>query len=342
MRLWLFQFGQRYDATRSANDIYRDLLDEGAFAEELGFEGVFVAEHHFTNYASVPSPMVYLAALAQRTERIRLGSMAVVLPLHNPLVVAEEIAMVDQLSGGRLEVGFARGFARYEFEGLNVSLEESKSSMAEMLDILFKLWSGPDADHVGESWKFEPRTVCPQVLQAPHPGLWYACGSETSIDLALERGMDVIQALGIKGMGPAEKFASTLTALCSSRGIDRSTVRYGAQVPTHICHDSSELDRAVNQARWMYRIAGRLTANTQQVVGSFIDDSGTEPFADDIPVELLTSANLIGDARHAQEVVARLQAIGVTDLSLNFDFGDFTSKERKESMREVAELFELT
>ena len=105
------------DRQGSAAGFYRDMLDLAVTAEQLGYESVWVAEHHFANYGLCPAPPVLLAAMAQQTQRIRLGPAVCVLPFHDPVKVAEEYAVLDVVSNGRLELGVGRGYLAHEYAG---------------------------------------------------------------------------------------------------------------------------------------------------------------------------------------------------------------------------------
>src|SRR5215469_5731829 len=144
MRIWTFLIGQRTSDRTGFEEIYRNLLEEAELAERLGYHGVLLAEHHFTNYCAIPNPLMLAAAIGQRTSRVRIGTAVIVLPLHNPVRVAEDIAQADHLTGGRLEVGLGRGYAPYEFAPFGTAMEDSAGAMAEALDVLEKLWGGPD------------------------------------------------------------------------------------------------------------------------------------------------------------------------------------------------------
>ena len=111
-------------------------------ADRLGFDSIWCAEHHFSTYGYLSRPLMFAIHLAAQTERIRVGSAVVVLPLHHPLIVAEEIATADLLSGGRLDVGLGRGYQRYEFERLGQTLDQSRERFDESVDILLKAFAG--------------------------------------------------------------------------------------------------------------------------------------------------------------------------------------------------------
>src|ERR687894_1515162 len=134
------------DGTLAA--FYQHVLTLLADAERLGFDSAWVNEHHFHAYGGmIPAPPVLLAALAQRTSTIRIGTSVALLPLHHPLEAAEAYAMVDQLSGGRLEFGFGRGFMRYDYDTMGVPWDESYPRLHESVDVLLKAWAQQPFSH---------------------------------------------------------------------------------------------------------------------------------------------------------------------------------------------------
>ena len=130
-------------------------------ADRLGFDSVWCAEHHFSTYGYLSRPLMFAMHLAAQTERIRVGSAVVVLPLHHPLVVAEEIATADLLSGGRLDVGLGRGYQKYEFERLGHTLDESRERFDESVDILLKAFEGKPFAHEGKHYCFDETSIFP-------------------------------------------------------------------------------------------------------------------------------------------------------------------------------------
>src|SRR5215470_10881691 len=131
-------------------------------AEDLGFANMWLAEHHFSTYGYLARPLTYALHLANKTRRIRVGTAVIVVPLHHPLVIAEEIATVDLLSGGRLDVGLGRGYQRYEFERLGQDLGESRQRWEEAVDVILLALSGTAFSYDGKYWKIAETTVFPQ------------------------------------------------------------------------------------------------------------------------------------------------------------------------------------
>jgi alkanesulfonate monooxygenase SsuD/methylene tetrahydromethanopterin reductase-like flavin-dependent oxidoreductase (luciferase family) len=341
MRIWTFLIGQRTSGETAFDEIYRNLMDDAVLAERLGYHGVLVAEHHFTNYCAVPNPLMLAAAIGQRTERVRIGTAVIVLPLHNPVRVAEDIAQADHLTGGRLEVGFGRGYARYEFTPLGLDLEDSPAAMTAGLDALDALWSGPDVSRADGRWPFPPITVTPEPVQRPRPPAWLACGSPRSFGVALDRGLFPFIAVGVRGRAFVEEFRGAFEEECRRRGTDPGSVRFGAQLIAHHAPDDGEVERGVQAGRLMYRITSRLQAGTQQVRAGLVDMSGTEAAAD-VPTEQAVSGSLVGGDDHVRAQLEWLEGLGVTDLSLNFRYGDLDGASVRRSMERVAELAGLT
>src|SRR6266542_2446042 len=153
----------------------RKFVDFLASAEDLGYDGVWANEHHFHPYGGfIPSPPVMLSALAQRTKRVRLGTSIMVLPLHHPHEMAEQLAMVDLMSGGRLELGIGRGFVTHDYEKLKIPVDEGQERTVESLDVILKAWSRKPFSHAGKYYSYDNIEVWPFPEQEPHPPIWMA------------------------------------------------------------------------------------------------------------------------------------------------------------------------
>jgi probable F420-dependent oxidoreductase len=161
---------------------YDSFIEYVCAAERLGFESVFMVEHHFTGQGQVSSSMSVLAYLAARTTRMRLGTAVVVLPWHNPVLVAEQIATLDVLSGGRVDFGVGKGYRQGEFDGFCVPIEEATERFDEAIEVIRKAWTAEGKfSHSGKRWKFQDIVVEPEPVQRPHPPFWMGAGSAESI-----------------------------------------------------------------------------------------------------------------------------------------------------------------
>ncbi len=174
----------------------QEMLDEQVelmeAAEGFGFDSVWPAEHHFTEYGFCASPALPLAAIARRTRRIRLGTGVVVLPFHHPLRVAEDFAMLDNLSGGRVELGVGRGYQPIEFQGFGIDQARSREIFDEALEVLLQAWREPRVHFDGRHFRFHDVEVRPRPLQKPHPPVWLAALSEESFEKAGRLGCNLL------------------------------------------------------------------------------------------------------------------------------------------------------
>jgi luciferase family oxidoreductase group 1 len=174
---------------RSAID---DQIDLMVAAEELGFASVWAAEHHFSDYGLCPSPMLALAAVARLTSTIRLGTGIVVLPFHNPLRAAEELAFVDNLSGGRLEIGVGRGYRPRELDGFGVQLAETRAIANEALEVMRQAWTQPEVNFSGTHFNFHDIPVRPKPVQHPHPRVYLGSLSPETFPLVGKLGVNLL------------------------------------------------------------------------------------------------------------------------------------------------------
>src|SRR6202012_2121598 len=152
---------------------FRDFIDYNIEAESLGFRGTFVVEHHFTGYGQVSATLNLLTWLGARTTTLRLGTAVIVLPWHNPVLLAEQAATLDLLSGGRLDFRVGKGYCCNEFSGFWLPMEEADSRFEESLEIIPKAFTCETPfSYRGKYWQFENIVVEPPPSQRPHMPLW--------------------------------------------------------------------------------------------------------------------------------------------------------------------------
>jgi alkanesulfonate monooxygenase SsuD/methylene tetrahydromethanopterin reductase-like flavin-dependent oxidoreductase (luciferase family) len=172
---------------------YRDFIDYVMEAEELGFHSSFLVEHHFTGYGQVSASLSLLSFLAARTSAMRLGTAVVVLPWHNPVLLAEQVATLDLLSNGRVDFGVGKGYRAPEFEGFCIPQDEATERFDEAIEIIRKAWSATGRfSHHGKRWHFENIVVEPAPVQKPHPPFWMGAGSPESIARAAREGYNLL------------------------------------------------------------------------------------------------------------------------------------------------------
>jgi alkanesulfonate monooxygenase SsuD/methylene tetrahydromethanopterin reductase-like flavin-dependent oxidoreductase (luciferase family) len=172
---------------------FHDFVATNIEAEALGFHSTFVTEHHFTGIGQVSSTLTLLTFVAARTTRLRLGTAVLVLPWHNPVLLAEQAATLDLLSGGRLDLGVGKGYRHNEFAGFAMPPAEAEPRFEEALSVLVRaLSSDQPFSHHGRYWRFDKVVVEPPPQQLPHPPLWMAGSSEGSIAACARRGYNLM------------------------------------------------------------------------------------------------------------------------------------------------------
>jgi alkanesulfonate monooxygenase SsuD/methylene tetrahydromethanopterin reductase-like flavin-dependent oxidoreductase (luciferase family) len=172
---------------------YRHYIDYVLHAEQLGFHSAFIVEHHFTGVGQVSASLNFLSYLAGRTSRIRLGTAVVVLPWHNPALLAEQVATLDLLSNGRFDFGIGKGYRDAEFSGFHIPIADATERFDETLAFLRRAWSSEGRfSHEGKHWRFRDIVIEPNTIQRPHPPLWMAAGSFESIRRAAREGFRLL------------------------------------------------------------------------------------------------------------------------------------------------------
>jgi len=172
--------------------VYARALERIEVMDRTGYDAVWLAEHHFTTFSVCPSIHMMGTLAAARTQRLRIGMAVSLAAFYHPLRLAEEIALLDVLSGGRVNWGAGRGFDRTEFTAFGVTAEESAPRFREAVEIVLKAWTDERLTFEGEFHRFEDIEVLPQPLQEPHPPMWVAASSPPAIEWAAERGFSIL------------------------------------------------------------------------------------------------------------------------------------------------------
>ncbi|HEY7714149.1 MAG TPA: LLM class flavin-dependent oxidoreductase [Candidatus Binatia bacterium] len=194
MRFYINILATYYPDIDPGYDVYyRQILEQVELAEELGWECFMFNEHHFLGYGGpVANPAVLLAAAAERTSKIRLGPCIAILPLRHPLHSAEDYAMVDAISGGRLEFGIGSGNTEMDYRVFGVTRENDRQRLREAVDVILKVWGSARASHKGDFWSFDELTLYPRPIQQPHPPIWVAGTSAEGLGWAGSQGYHIM------------------------------------------------------------------------------------------------------------------------------------------------------
>ena len=172
---------------------YHEYGDYVRLAEKLGFDSAWMVEHHFTGFSQLSATLNYISYLAGRTSTIRLGTAVVVVPWHNPVLLAEQVATIDQLSSGRFDFGVGKGYRFNEFHGFNIDPAELGPIYEEAMQVIRRSFVETDRwSYKSDRWQFNDIIVEPPVVQKPYPPMWQGAGSEPSIRAAAQQGYNLL------------------------------------------------------------------------------------------------------------------------------------------------------
>lgn len=192
MKFSLFVHMERLNASQNHQELYEEFIQLCEIADKGGMHAIWTGEHHGMDFTIAPNPFVNLADLARRTKNVRLGTGTVIAPFWHPIKLAGEAAMTDIISGGRLDLGIARGAYSFEYERLLPGLDAwgAGQRMRELIPAIKGLWAG-DYAHDGGFWKFPATTSAPKPVQLPHPPIWVAARDPNSHEFAVTNGCNV-------------------------------------------------------------------------------------------------------------------------------------------------------
>lgn len=188
----MFSFRNPPQWHRPFPDLYRDQIDLIVRAEKLGYDTIWLTEHHFAEDGYSPSLIPLAAAIAARTERVRIGFNLMLLPLRHPVQLAEDLAALDILSNGRIDLGVGQGYAPHEFAGYGIPLGERLGRFREGLDVLAGLFENERFSYVGEHFQVDDARLSPRPVQEAGPPLWIGATSEPGIKRAARRGAHLL------------------------------------------------------------------------------------------------------------------------------------------------------
>ncbi len=192
MKVGVLQFFGWADRRVPLATVYGRAVERFEIMDREGYDAVWLAEHHFSGFSVCPSVHMMATLAAARTRRLRIGTAVSLAPFYHPLRLAEEVALLDIISGGRVNWGAGRGFSRVEFEAFGIPVEQSASRFRETVEIVLAAWSQERLTHHGEHFHFDSVEVLPKPLQQPHPPVWMAATSESAIDWAASRGFSIL------------------------------------------------------------------------------------------------------------------------------------------------------
>jgi len=326
----------------------QDLVTEACFAEATGFDGIWLTEHNFTGESVYSDPIPFASVLAARTSRIRLGFAVIQLALRHPVRLATELALLDNLSDGRLDVGVGHGtnYNEYEFVGYGLRSDDSRERMEETLDVMLRAWTGEPVVHHGKFYQLSLPELRPVPRQRPHPPIWRAASSAGSIRECGRLGVPLMTAriplervrerMTLYEAGLAE---SALDAEMRQRRREEAAVWRFVYVAESQAQAEDELGAALLETR-RHMVHARSTHNPPDYT---VEAARVNPWNDPlvshetgVRYSLKTSA-LCGTAAHVAEGIAELREAGAHHVLCQMVCGYLPHARIMESMRRFGE-----
>ena len=250
MRFGLFGSAQ---AKRGGPDVdsgagFREFVERNIEAEALGYVSTFLVEHHFTGFGQVSASLNLLTWIGARTTTLRLGTAVLVLPWHNPVLLAEQVATLDLLSGGRVDFGIGKGYRYNEFAGFCIPMEDADARFDECVEVMTRAWvSDAPWSHHGKYWQFADVAVEPPTAQKPHPPLWMGAGSPASIKKVAALGYNLLLGQFDSFEEIAEEIA-LFKAEVEARGRTFDPMSVAVTRSLNIVTTAAEYDKAIEHA----------------------------------------------------------------------------------------------
>ena len=312
-------------------------------AEELGFDSVWLTEHHYADYGLSSAPSVLLATVAARTRRIQLGMAVYVIPFHHPLRLAEETASIDILSGGRLIVGLGRGNRAMEFFGHGIPQQENRARMEEGVDVLLQAWTRERVTYTGDYWRIDNVPVYPKPLQKPPPPLAFAITSPETIAWAAKHGYAMLSSgLGTPLAATAANRDLYVKGLhksgYSQTDVDRLLSRWVVTKHVYVAPTDAEALAEAREPEMWYRDSFIRSMSAEGLEG--LHESvyrGAEATIARLSAQtwenLVEDALIVGSPETVAAKIARLEQLNVGEVVCWMNFGGIPPDKVRRSMR---------
>ncbi len=295
---------------KTEGQVIKEQMELMMAAESLGFDSTWPAEHHFSEYGFCASPQVSLAAVAVKTQKIRLATGVVVLPFHHPVRVAEDFAFLDHLSEGRISLGLGRGYQPIEYQGFNIDQTQSREIFREGVEIIRKAWTEDRVNFEGKHYQVRDLEVRPHPYQKPTPPMYMAVLSPESFTLAGESGMHLMMSAAF-GLS-AENARKGVAAYKEGRkrvGLDPEGGRIAC---LFMMYPGDTMEKARKEFKdpveWYFRTIAKYVAPKGEAVKGYENYKKSQQFAEEVTFEALVDTNAVvcGDSEYCVEKLLRL------------------------------------
>lgn len=340
MKFSLFVHMERLNADQTHQSLYDEFIALCEIADRGGMHAIWTGEHHAMDFTIAPNPFVNIADLARRTKNVRLGTGTVIAPFWHPIKLAGEAAMTDIITGGRLDIGLARGAYNFEYQRLLPGLDAwgAGQRLREMVPAVKGVWKG-DYAHDGEFWKFPATTSAPKPLQQPHPPLWIAARDPNSHEFAVANECNVQVTPLWNGDGEIESLMARFNDACAKYP-DISRPKIMLLNHTYIAADAADTDRAAHEVSVYYNYFGAWFKNEKPISQGLIERLSDEEIAANsiYSPEVMRRNLAIGTADEVVSRLKRYEALGYDEYSFWIDTGMSFDRKKASLERFIAEV----
>lgn len=323
MDFGIFNLLQQRNQTRSSHEIVANTVELTRLADELGFGAAWFAEHHFSNYGLCPSPLMLVAHCAALTKNIRLGTGVIVAPLYTPARLVAEIALADQLSGGRFNLGIGGGYQQFEFERFGVLIDNTKERTQEMLDIIERGLTEKKFSYDGTYYKQLLSSISVRTVQKPMPPVWIASGDPALMRRAIRDDHSIFIGGGLGNYKRMGGLRGVIDGICESEGKDPAKAKLSLLRFAFASDDDSEIDHFVECARYQQRVAVALKTRKESVADDYMIHE--QPFPEELTLEKIKSNLPVGNVDMVIERLVRdIQIVRPHHVAIHTQIGDLS------------------
>ena len=324
MEFGVFILAQQRDYQQTSQQVIRNSIEQTVAAEQAGFHTAWYAEHHFNNYSLSPSPLMMIAHMAAKTQRIRLGTAVCILPLYHPARFLAEVGFVDTVSNGRLDLGVGSGYQEFEFERFGVNIADSGAIFNEFLDIIPKGLTQKIFDYDGKFLKVPPSSIAVRCVQDPMPPIWITSGNPVTLSRGVSENHNLFVTALLNGNAAITELRARLDKVASDNGKDLDDdVRFGFLRCAYASDNASEIDAYLDCARFQRRISESLKFRRAQSDDGYMlkeVPSATDPTFEQMRKNLpIGSVNQVIDKMLEEISILRPKHIALQTQLGNFD-----------------------
>ena len=326
MEFGVFILAQQRGYHQTSQQVIANSIEQTVVAEQAGFHNAWYAEHHFNNYSLSPSPLMMIAHMAAKTQRIRLGSAVCILPLYHPARFLAEVGFVDTVSNGRLDLGIGSGYQEFEFERFGTSLADAGAIYNEFLDIIPQGLTQKIVSYEGKHLKLPPSSIAVRPVQNPMPPLWITSGNPVTLGRGVQEGHNLFVTALLNGNTAITELRARLDKVAQEHGkdLDRD-VKFGFLRCAYASDNNAEIDAYLDNARFQRRISESLKfRRAQSDDGYMIKEvpSPTDPSMEQLRQNLpVGSVNQVID-----KMLQEISILKPKHIALQTQLGDFDQK----------------